>query len=225
LSARDILIERVQLLQPAKVLDVCCGCGSFTSKLADCSGHVTAIDISERLLERSRRENGRVNIEYVLMDARALTFSDKAFDLVLVRASLHHVYEWQLVIDEMLRVACGRVFIVEPLDDPRSEAKRNTMKAQNLFLEIQSEVGYSHFPYIKPDVLTAYLSSKGCRFETEIERSDESMSFEDFFSPWEHFAAESDRRDYWSARLGSFRSEVVDKGLCRTDTYLVTVFA
>jgi SAM-dependent methyltransferase len=157
------------------------------------------------------------------MDGRQLDFPADHFDLVLARASLHHVRDWQLVVDEMLRVAAGGVLIEEPLDDPRSDAKRNTMRAQRLFLELHSEVGYSHYAYITSDELTNHLRTKGVRIESEITRLDGPVTFDYYFEPWGFFADKSSRKEYWLQRLSDYRRELGDGQLCENDILFVAV--
>ncbi|TFH64539.1 MAG: class I SAM-dependent methyltransferase [Candidatus Zixiibacteriota bacterium] len=217
----DPLLRRVELLKPDHVLDIGCGCGSFTIELAPHCRQITAIDISEPLLERCRKDHDRPNIAYRCMDGGQLDFPADHFDLVIARASLHHVRDWQGVVNEMLRVAASGILIEEPLDDPRSDAKRNMMQAQQLFLELHSEVGYPHYAYVTPDELSNHLRKKGVRIECEVTRFDESVTFDDFFEPWEVFADKSARKEYWLQRLNDFRRELGDGELCESDILFV----
>ncbi len=215
------LLHRVERLKPDNVLDIGCGCGSFTIELAPHCKRITAIDISEPLLERCRKEHDRPNIAYRCMDGRQLDFPDGHFDWALCRESLHHVYDWQVVVDEMLRVTTSGILIEEPLDDPRSDAKRNTMQEQRLFLELQAEVGYPHYAHVTPDQLTGYLRKQGIRFESEIIRSDEAVTFEEYSEAWAFFAEKSAREHYWLERLADFRRELGDGQLCKNDILFI----
>ncbi len=222
MSEYEPLLERVKQLKPYRVLDIGCGCGSFTSQLAPHCGQITAIEVSEQLVQRCRSGNDHPNVDYRCMDARELKFDADSFDLVVVRATLHHIFEWQKALDEIIRVSRSEVLIEEPLDDPRSDAKRRTMKAQELFLALQAEVGYPLFKYVTPELLSARLCDRGMRFAVEIVRSDKLVAFDYFFEPWEHFASQSRRRDYWPARLAEFRAEMAEDQLCETDTVFVS---
>ncbi len=215
------LLHRVERLKPDNVLDIGCGCGSFTIELAPHCKRITAIDISEPLLERCRKEHDRPNIAYRCMDGRQLDFPDGHFDWALCREFLHHVYDWQVVVDEMLRVTTSGILIEEPLDDPRSDAKRNTMQEQRLFLELQAEVGYPHYAHVTPDQLTGYLRKQGIRFESEIIRSDEAVTFEEYSEAWAFFAEKSAREHYWLERLADFRRELGDGQLCKNDILFI----
>ena len=92
---RDPILERVASLNPKQLLDVGCGCGSFTVKLFQHCGRIIAIDPSQARIDQSKKENGKPNISYLCMDGRSLEYPDNSFDLVLERDTLHHVKEWQ----------------------------------------------------------------------------------------------------------------------------------
>jgi SAM-dependent methyltransferase len=71
------------------VLDVGCGAGASTVKLAEQirpGGHVTGLDVSAPLLELARRRpGGHPDIDWVLADAAHHAFVPAAFDLIASR--------------------------------------------------------------------------------------------------------------------------------------------
>jgi len=209
------------MLKPGNVLDIGCGCGSFTVELSSFCRHITAIDVSESLIKRCCKENSRPNIDYRCLDGTKLDFSDNYFDWAFCRMSLHHDRNWRKIVDEMLRVARYGILVEEPFDDPRSAAKRNTMQEQRLFLELQAEVGYPHYPHVTPEQLTGFLQDKRVRFEWEIIRSDEPVSFGEFSESWGFFADKSTRKEYWLQRLSDYRRELGDGQLCESDILFV----
>ena len=68
---------------PEKVLDVGCGCGSFTAELSPHCKKITAIEFSPGLIKRCKDENQKPNITYLCMDGRNIGFPDNSFDLVI----------------------------------------------------------------------------------------------------------------------------------------------
>jgi SAM-dependent methyltransferase len=214
----SIILKRVAQLKPKNVLDVGCGCGSFTIKLSSHCTEVTAIDLSSEFIERGKKGNQKPNITYVCMDGRDLQYPDYTFDLVLERASLHHIREWKKVLDEMIRVSSQHILVEEPLDDPRSEAKRNTIEAQKLFLELQNEVGYPHHPYLPLQNLLGHFKRRTIPLETAIIKSDEPLGLDEYFSSFGLFAEKSKRKKYWLDRLDDFKKEMNGKNLCESDT-------
>jgi SAM-dependent methyltransferase len=72
-----------------RVLDIGCGCGTTTLRLADAvgpGGHVTGLDVSEPMLGWARQRGaGRGNVVWVLDDAATRAFAPASCDLLLSR--------------------------------------------------------------------------------------------------------------------------------------------
>jgi ubiquinone/menaquinone biosynthesis C-methylase UbiE len=92
----DLGTPVLELLAPQKgerILDLGCGDGALTMKIAERGAHVIGIDASEGML-KGAKERG---LEVHLMDAQNITF-DEPFDAVFTNAALH----WMPAIDEVL---------------------------------------------------------------------------------------------------------------------------
>lgn len=72
-----------------KVLDVGCGTGVMSAKLAASGRQVVGVDISTMMIERARRRN-HPGIAFVHGDAEKLPAEDGAFDAVVNLISFHH---------------------------------------------------------------------------------------------------------------------------------------
>jgi len=155
------------------------------------------------------------------MDGRDIQYPDDSFDMVVEQYSLHHVLEWEKVLDEMIRVSSKHVLIQEPIDDPRSEEKRNSIRAQELYLEVQKEVGYSHYRHLPLDSLVRYFKSKKISVERQIIKSDKLIDFDDYFGSFDVFAEKSRRKEYWLKRLDTLRRELAGKRLCDDDIVFI----
>jgi 2-polyprenyl-3-methyl-5-hydroxy-6-metoxy-1,4-benzoquinol methylase len=218
---KDPVWLKISALQPKTVLDVGCGCGSFAEALSPLCGEITAIEPLETLVEWAHKEHHKPNITYRCMDGRHLDFADRSFELALVRDSLHHILEWHTVLDEMVRVSAGHILVSEPVDDPRSEAKRNAIMGQGLILELQTEVGYPHFRHIAPQELIRHLTQKHLALETQVIRNDETEGFKEFFEPFIIFAEKSRRKEHWLERLDKLEAEYKDKRFANSDTLIL----
>jgi ubiquinone/menaquinone biosynthesis C-methylase UbiE len=90
------------------ILDLGCGNGVFTQRLARDGGVVTGLDFSAYLLSQNAHHG------LVCGDATRLPFQDEAFDLVFEGNLLHHVTDPTSVLIEMHRVSRKYVIVLEP---------------------------------------------------------------------------------------------------------------
>lgn len=212
-----MILKKLQSIKPENVLDIGCGCGDFTKEISRYCKHITAIDISKRLIERCIRENKTPNTEYLCIDGRNTGFTDKSYDCVLERASLHHMTNWSKAIDEMIRLSSKYVLVTEPLDDNRSTEKRNLNEAQKLYLEVQHEAGFEHYNHLKQETLLEYFKSRGIKYECEIEKFDEILEFDGYFNMYEYFADKTTNKNYWMNRLEEFKTRLNGEKFCCND--------
>lgn len=103
----------VRLLGPRhgeRVLDVGCGTGWFTRRLAGHSAlQITGVDLNESSLAFARGKEA--SSRYVQADALALPFADETFDCVVSVAALCFIAEWPGALREIVRVTRRR-FVV-----------------------------------------------------------------------------------------------------------------
>jgi ubiquinone/menaquinone biosynthesis C-methylase UbiE len=109
--------EALRLSGATRLLDVACGPGNFTRRLAQqLSGGGLAIgfDISESMLTRAVLDNSGPSTCYVRGDARMLPFADETFEAVCCFGALYLMPEPFRVADEMVRVLKpgGRIAIL-----------------------------------------------------------------------------------------------------------------
>jgi SAM-dependent methyltransferase len=102
----------------ADVLDVGCGNGRLARQLAELGARVTAMEVSEAQLASARAADDG-SVRYIVGRAEALPLPDSSVDLVVFRASLHHVETDQMgaALREAARVLRpgGVVYAAEPL--------------------------------------------------------------------------------------------------------------
>lgn len=89
-----------------KILDVGCGTGNFSIKLAEMGCKVIGIDKSEKMLEEAKRkaEMKGLNIEFLNMDVYDIELSDESFDGVFSMAAFEFIKRPKKAYDEMYRV-------------------------------------------------------------------------------------------------------------------------
>lgn len=127
---KDRLVTLAAIQPGDLALDVCCGTGDITERLAATGAVATGLDFTAEMLEvaRARSEvaqnaessaqNSKPqtrNLTYVQGDAMKLPFADDTFDAVTVGFGLRNLADWQVGLREMHRVAKpgGRLLVLD----------------------------------------------------------------------------------------------------------------
>jgi len=104
----QLLFERYGLSGAIRILDLGCGTGEITRRLAERypQAQLVGVDILEGNLEIARRANEPYSdrVQYLAGDAFALQFPAAHFDLVVCRHMSQAVPDFPLVLDEIGRV-------------------------------------------------------------------------------------------------------------------------
>lgn len=89
-----------------RLLDIGCGTGNFSIKLARQGVSVTGIDASTKMLAKAQEkaEKEGLEIEFKEMDCLNLQFPDNTFDGVLSMATIEFIADYPRMISEMFRV-------------------------------------------------------------------------------------------------------------------------
>ncbi|MDH4270671.1 MAG: class I SAM-dependent methyltransferase [Candidatus Aminicenantes bacterium] len=108
-SATDELTGHCKISRTAEVVDIACGKGTTSIRLAKKIGcHVIGIDISEDLIAEAKwlAEKARVNdlVTFQVGDALNLPFPDRRYDAAISQAMLVLVGDQEKAIQEALRV-------------------------------------------------------------------------------------------------------------------------
>ncbi len=94
-----------EALKGKKILDIACGAGWSTEQFARAGADVTAIDITEKAVDltKKRFEIYGLKGDILVADAENLPFPDNHFDYVLAWGCLMHTPDTQKAIDEIYR--------------------------------------------------------------------------------------------------------------------------
>ncbi|MFI4962368.1 MAG: malonyl-ACP O-methyltransferase BioC [Legionellales bacterium] len=103
------LFERLEYLKiaPRRILDLGCGPGSFSHKLAALypKAHIVGLDLSHGMLVQAKKKQGfRRKWSLVGADMRQLPFATGLFDLVFSNQVIHWAYPLPQVFSELNRV-------------------------------------------------------------------------------------------------------------------------
>jgi len=120
LSKRDKWIDdRLKGLRSGmSVLDVGCGIGNTSIKLAKRGFNVTGIDISDKRIStaKTHAEHMNVNICFLVGDIENSEFTDGCFDLISCTAILHHLPDVETDLDKFSKFLKdgGSIIATEP---------------------------------------------------------------------------------------------------------------
>ncbi len=108
MDSTDSLGELCELGQGKRILDVGCGTGTNSIRLAEKFGcHVIGIDISEKMIERAKEKatssNMTDNVEFMVGDAYHLQFQNDSFD-VIITIFVSHLLDLHRAFKEFKRV-------------------------------------------------------------------------------------------------------------------------
>lgn len=99
--AGDVAFDAVAEIVPRRLLEVGCGTGWFTGRVArELGADVVAIDQSERMVELARAGG----IDARVGDVQELPFADESFDCVAAHWMLYHVPDLDRGLAEIQRV-------------------------------------------------------------------------------------------------------------------------
>ena len=123
------LLRRLGIRPGMRVVDLCCGDGTFTAPLSRlvADGAVIAVDLSAEILERARQQvarEGRANVRFLLADARQLAdLIDEPVDVVFLANTFHGVSDQKGLCAAVRRVLApgGRLVVLNWHALPRAQ--------------------------------------------------------------------------------------------------------
>lgn len=102
----EVLVDEflgAERLRGARVLDVGCGLGDFSQRLAEHGAQVTACDLGAGLVERTRQRVGCEAVVADVLDLKA-TFAPESFDIVLSSECIEHTPNPVRAVEQMARL-------------------------------------------------------------------------------------------------------------------------
>ncbi|MEC0128136.1 class I SAM-dependent methyltransferase [Paenibacillus pabuli] len=161
-----LLVASSQASPDMAVLDIATGGGHVANALAPLVKQVTALDLTEAMLqvaERFIRGNGHQNVDFVAGDAEHLPFTDGSFDLVTCRIAAHHFPDVPSFISEALRVTKegGRLLLIDNVAPERDENDR-------FYNEIEKRRDASHVRALRKTEWVRIIELAGFRIEAMI---------------------------------------------------------
>lgn len=156
---QDQFIRRLSIGPGAHMLDVACGSGGPTLRIATRSGAVvTGVDIHDDAVATARRAAEALGLagsaRFEVVDARgALPFPDASFDAVMCIDAINHLEDRPRTLTEWARVLKpgGRLLFTDPIIV--------TGPLTNEEIAIRSSIGF--FLFVAPDTNDRMLAAAG----------------------------------------------------------------
>ena len=110
------LFARLTNISPqSKLLEVGCGAGEYTRRLAAFGCSIVAIDITPLLVQTARKKVPDPKVSFLVMDATYPAFPEQQFDIIFGKSVLHHL-DFRNAMQSYRRLLKpgGRLFFSEP---------------------------------------------------------------------------------------------------------------
>ena len=103
-----------------RALEIGCGKGEFSRRLAARSEHVTALDLSPEMIRLARAASASFsNLDFELADVMQRELSPESFDCIASIATLHHLPLREIFLKMKAALKPGGVLLVLDLFEPR----------------------------------------------------------------------------------------------------------
>ena len=174
----------VDLLEPERgerILDLGCGTGHLTARIADAGASVVGLDASEAMVSEARERYPEC--EFVRGDAREFAF-DRPFDAVFSNAALHWIPEQDAVLDSVAdALRPGGRFVAE------LGGSGNVAAVVDAVREEAAERGYDvenpwYFPTVGEYATTLESHGLETRYATLFDRPTELDGGADGLAQW-----------------------------------------
>jgi ubiquinone/menaquinone biosynthesis C-methylase UbiE len=117
------LVERLELDERPRFLDIACGTGwavRFAADKTNGRGEFYGVDISRKMIEQAGANlAGYNNVRFLRSGAESLPFANDFFDVVICTGAFHHFPEPAKAIEEACRVLKpgGRLYVMDGTRD------------------------------------------------------------------------------------------------------------
>jgi len=129
------LKEYLPHLERGMALDVGTRFGEFAFTLVEAmpeGSRVIGLECDPKTVEQAKEKSAGKGVEFMVGDGAHIAFPDDSFELVAISNTLHHIEDYNAVLDEMLRVLRpGGYFVVNEMFSDHQNEKQQTHFAQH----------------------------------------------------------------------------------------------
>jgi ubiquinone/menaquinone biosynthesis C-methylase UbiE len=153
----DAIRDRLSpyLTREMNVLELACGTGQLTFRLAESAGRWEATDFSERMVAEAVKHPHSQNLRFTVRDATNLPYPDHSFDAVLIANALHIMPEPDKALYEIRRVLKPGGILMAPTFIWGTDAR------QKFSAWIMQRAGFRVFHRWSADELVRFVQQAG----------------------------------------------------------------
>jgi hypothetical protein len=144
------------------VLELACGTGLLSVKIAPTVKHLESTDFSQEMIVQAKKKVHSSKLFFSVQDATALPYAPKTFDAVIISNALHIMPEPQKALSEIKRVLRDDGILIAPTF---TAAGSLGGRIKNRIMELS---GFKVFHKWTPESYLAFLKSNGF----EIQKSE-----------------------------------------------------
>ena len=153
------LQEVLAFEKPAKALDVGSRMGEFTARIKKAlpeGSAVIGLDCCQETVNQANQKFADEGIQFVAGQGESIPFEDASFDLVALSNTLHHIKEYEKVLQEMQRVLKpgGILMVNEMFSDDQNPAQITHYLQHSLEAKLDMLTGdYQRPAYQKAEII------------------------------------------------------------------------
>lgn len=167
--------KNLKVISGGSVLDVATDRGDFIQtlmKTLEDYNSFIGVDISEKALEKAKKNFKEQPVEFLSMNAENLEFENDSFDTVGISHSLHHLSNIKTVLTEMKRVLKPNgYFLIQEMycDGVQTEAQQTDILQHHWGAKIDNLLGIPHNKTLPKQELLEIINTLGLKDLITIE--------------------------------------------------------
>lgn len=104
------IVDLLDASKGAKILDIACGTGNYTTGVQKNGYNMIGIDISEEMLNYAKEKSSEIT--WIESDVLELPFEEKSFDGAMCTLAIHHFSDLKLAFKNIYRVMRNGKFVI-----------------------------------------------------------------------------------------------------------------
>ena len=159
-SSNQLYADICKRIEPSinrqmNVLELACGSGQLSFRLAPCAKLWEATDFSENMIVEAKRQKGSSRLHFSVQDATVLPYAPETFDAVVIANALHIMPQPEKTLSEIRRVLKPGGLLFAPTF---IHGKEPGFRLRSRILEL---IGFRVYSKWSEEDFSAYIANNG----------------------------------------------------------------